>query len=799
LTIISLLTLALGIGASTTVFSVVNAILIKPLPYPNGERVVLPWRQAPKELKLGYDELPWGQSEFKRLEDETQTFQEVAAFQGNTFNLTGSGDPTLLEGLSVSAGFFAVLGIAPELGRVFTAGEDQPGHDHEVILSYSLWRDKFGQSNTILGSSIDLNGYQYSVIGIMPPGFNFPHASEMPDSFDFPRSAQIWVPLPIPTTPIPFESSELAVMALLKPGVSIAQAQSELNLFASREDREFPKAKGWFSSKVTPLRQQVTGEARRPLLLLLSAVGLVLLIACSNVASLLLAGSVRRKREFTLRAALGASRSRIIRQLLTESISLAVAGGILGMACAVVGIYLVKIWAPSNIPRLNEVSPDLPVFFFAFLLTVLTGILFGLAPAFGATNVDLVESLKEGGQKAGGSRAGNRIRNVYVVVEVAIALVLVIAASLLVRTFSHLLSVDPGFNPERVFTFELSLPVSEYPNTPQVVKLYQRVLHQIGPMPGIVAVGVAESVPMGGATENTIIKIPDHPTVGEKAQPLVDYTIASPGYFAAVGTPLIRGRDFLDTDTDNTPLVTVINNAMATKFWPGEDAIGKRIIVPSSHTPLLVVGISANIKRVSVSKESGPEMYVPYTQNPWPPMSVMQVLVRTQSAPKSMISNVTHAIHAIDPQLPVAKVTTLTEVVSESLAQSRFSMALLTLFGILALVLASIGMYGVISYSVVQRTREIGVRMAMGAQKQDIFRMILRSGAKIGGWGIGIGLMASAGLTQLMSRFLYGVKALDIATFTSVPLILFGIVLLACYMPAIRAMRSDPVVAIRHE
>lgn len=797
--VICILTLALGIGASTIVFSVVDSILLKPLPYPNAGGIVMLWRQAPQNLHLGYDELPWGPAEFRSLSRETQTFSDTGAFQGTSFNLTGSGEPMLLDGLSVTTGFFRVLGVKPDIGRIFQPNEDEPGHDREAILSYQLWRNRFSRDRTVLGTSIDLNGSSYTVIGVMPPGFAFPHASEMPESFEFPHATQIWVPLALPTTPEPYQSAELAVMGLLRPGVSLSQARAALRVFAAQEDREFPKSKGWFNSKVTALRQQLTGSAQRPLLLLLAAVGLVLLIACSNVANLLLAGSVARTREFTLRAALGASKLHLIKQLLAESIFLAGAGGVLGMGVSLLGIYLVRSLGSSNIPRLQEVGPNLTVFTFACLVTLGTGILFGLAPALSAIKVNLVESLKQGGPRSGGGRSGNALRSALVLSEVAIAVILVISAGLLVRTFAHLLSVDPGFNPDHVLTFELSLPSTSYPDNPHMVSFYDRVLQTLDQTPGIKAAGVVEAVPMEGATESTIIRIPEHPGIGGRAHPLVDYTIASPGYFRSIGTPLIRGREFLPSDNNNSQAVTIVNQSMATKFWPKEDAIGKQVIVPSAHTPLVVIGVSRDIKRVSMNGTSGPEMYVPYSQNPWPPLSVMQVVVRTQASPDSVIGAVREVIHGIDSQLPVAKVATMTNIVSESMAEARFSMLLLSAFGVLALVLASVGMYGVISYSVVQRTPEIGVRMALGAQRSSIFQMVLASAMKIAGMGILMGLIAASLLTQFMSHFLYGIAALDLLTFISVSIITFGVVVLACYLPALRATKTDPLVAIRYE
>jgi putative ABC transport system permease protein len=800
-TAVAVLTLALGIGASTAVFSLVNAILLKPLPYPRSEQLVIPWRQVPPQLNLGYDEIPWGLMDFRRMLADSKMFQNLGAFKSDSFILTGAGDPAKLDGLRASAEFFPALGVQPVLGRAFTPEEDQPGHEHEVLLSYGLWREHFGADPGILGRSLELNGAAYTVIGVMPPGFAFPRKEEMPGSFEFPREAALWVPLALPAAKLhPDDPDELAVIGRLRPGATIEQAQAEMNVFARRMETEIPRGKGWFNSRVTPLTRQVAGDTRRPLLLVLAAIGVVLLIACANVANLLLSRSLWRRKEFTLRAALGAGHGRLVRQLLTESVLLALVAGVAGLLLAEAGIYFVKAFGPSNIPRLREVSLDFRVFAFAIAGTLASGILFGLAPAFGAGRENLVETLKEGGQRAGGSLAGARIRSVLLISEVSLAFVLVVAAGLLVQTFFHLLSVDPGFNPTRVLTFELSLPGTKYADTDHIVALYRNALERLRAVPGVESAGLVRTVPMGGAPDSTGIRIPGKARGDYTAGPFAEYTIVSPGYFSAVGTPLLRGRDFLDSDTTDSGQVTVISSAMARKFWPGEDPIGKQVGPGSARYPVAtIIGIAADVKHLSVREKPGPEMYVLYNQKIWPSLLTMQFAVRTKADPASVTAGTREAIRSVDPDLPIAKVAPLTVIVKDSLTQSRFSMLLLSAFGALALILASIGIYGVISYSVGQRTREIGVRMAVGAQRRNVLGLVLGQGARLAGLGIAIGLVAAIGVTRLMASLLFGVAPRDPLTFFAVPVLLMAIALLACYIPARRAMRVDPMVALRSE
>jgi len=798
LTGIAILTLALGLGASATVFAVVDAILLKPLPYSNAERIVIPWRKAPAGLNLGYDEIPWGLQNFQSMLRHAQAFSALTAFKSDSFNLTGAGEPVFLEGLRATAGFFPALGAAPILGRAFTAGEDQPGHEREVILSYRLWQERFSGDRAVLGRAIDLNGAPYIVIGVMPPGFAFPRGEEMPGSFAFPRETQLWVPLALPAAARPDEPDELAVMGRLAPGVTVAQVQQQMNVLSTRLEEAFPGFKGWFNSRVTTLPRQVAGDTRSPLLLLLGAAGVVLLIACFNVANLLLTRSLGRRTEFTLRAALGAGKGRLIRQLLTESAVLALAAGASGVLVAEAGVYFVKLLGPPGIPRLREVSLDPGVLAFVSGMALLSGLLFGLAPAIGAARENLAESLKEGGPRSAGTALGGRIRNVLVVSQIALALVLVIASGLLVRTFYRLLTVDPGFNPTRVLTFQLSLPAPQYQAVDRIVSLYQRGLQRLQSLPGVQAAGIVQTVPLDGATDGTMIRIPGRAAAGAKERPFANYTIASPGYFSAVGTPLLRGRVFVDTDTARSLPVAIINNAMAKKFWPNEDPVGKTVGLGDPQFPAMtIVGIVADVKRLSLRENPGPEMYVPYTQKPYPSMLTMHVVLRVRTDPVSLAGSVRDAIRSLDAGLPVAKLTTLTRVFEDSMAAPRFAMLLLGSFGTLALLLAAIGLYGVISYSVAGRTREIGIRMALGAERGAVLGMVLGQGARLAGLGLVIGLISAWGVTRLMASVLYGVEATDAATFSAVSVLLSAVALLACYLPALRATRVDPMSALR--
>jgi predicted permease len=757
----------------------------------------MPWWAWPV-TDLGED-FPWGQRDFVAFLRQQSAFQSVGAFKPDSFNLTGFGDPIRLDGIKASAGFFPALGVPPLMGRTFTAQEEEPGHELEVVLSFSLWRDRFGSDSGVLGRSINLNGLPYTVIGVMPPGFVFPRGEEMPVVLGFPRQAQLWIPNPTPLNPA--GPQDLAVVGRLKDGVSFEQAFAEMKVFGKDREREYPQAAGYFTPRLATLGHQVVGDSRRPLLLLLGAVGVVLLIACSNVANLLLARALLRGKEFTLRGALGAGRGRLIRQLLVENLLLAIIGGSLGTLFAWAGVFFAKTFGPSNLPRLHEVTLDFRVFAFTLIVGCLTGILFGLPPAFATTRQSSIESLKERGQSVTSSP---RLRGALLVSQVALALVLVVAAGLLVRTFYSLLRSDAGFNASRVFTFQLTLPAGKYPDTDAMARVYHSVLLRLQSTAGVQQVGFSSAVPLGGAPDNTGIRIPDRPVTSSKeTPPTANYLFASPGYFAAVGTPLLRGREFTESDVLDSQRVAIITSAMAQRYWPGKDPLGKQVGVGLTRFPLrTIVGIVADTKHTSLSEKSIPEMYVPYTQNEihvWPNMQTMQVALRTQKDPTSIVADVRRALSAVDPDLPLAKPETLASLVDDAVVQPRFSMLLLTSFGLVALLLASIGMYGVISYSVARRTREIGIRMALGAAPHEVFRMVIGQGARLVGIGLAIGLIASIGVARLMTAFLFGVRATDPLTYVTVCFLLVAVVLLACYIPARRATRVDPTVALREE
>ena len=798
--LIAVLTLALGIGSSTAVFSLVNSIVLKPLPYAHPQQIVLPWRMVPPGISIGFDEFPWGRVEFLFFQSHAKTFQALGAFKSDSFNLTGRGDPVRLDGIRASSGFFPALGVEPVLGRTFTPEEDQPGQEGEVLLSYPLWRDRFGGDASIVGQTLELNGSAYRVIGVMPSGFSFPRAEEMPGILSLARRPQIWVPLALVHGPlIPAEPSELALIGRLNPGVTPRDAQTEMTLLGKQLELQYPRSKGWFNTRLTLLSRQVSSGTRRPLLLILGAVCVVLLIACSNVANLLLTRALGRRREMVVRAALGAGSARLVRQLLTESLALAVAGAALGIAVAAAGIALAKTFGPPDVPRLAETTLDSHVLLFTIGIAILTGILFGLPPVFATERRNLIDALKEGGQRAGASPAGARIRKTLLVAQVALAMVLVVAAGLLSRTFVHMLNADPGFNPDRVLTYELTLP-SKYKDVTQIVQFYTQLRKKLEILPGVQSAGIVETVPMGGATESTAIRIPDHPVAQQQNKPIVNYTIVSPGYFDAVGTPLLRGRDFQETDTADSTPVTVINLAMANRFWPGQNPLGKMVGPASPKYPVAaVIGIVPNVKHMSLREQSDPEMYVLYTQKVWPSLLTMDVVLRTKTEPAAILSAVREATRSLDSDVPIANVATLRSIVHESMAKPRFSMLLLGSFAALALILASVGMYGVISCGVMQRTREIGVRIALGARRESILAMVIGEGARLVGLGMGIGLIASLAVTRLMAGFLYGVQPNDPPTLIAVFLLLIAVALAACYIPARRAAATDPIVALRYE
>lgn len=799
-TLIAVLTIALGIGASTAVFSVIDATLLRPLPYREANRIVMLWRKAPPSVNIGYSEVPWNRADFLDFARDTRSLQAVGAFKADSFNLTGSGEPRQLTGLRATAGFFRALGVDPAIGRTYTDDEDRPGRPPVVILSDALWRTQFAADPAVVGRSIDLNGVAHEVIGVMPASFAFPRAEEMPGSFDFPRQIEVWVPAALLRGPaIPAETSDYAVVGRMNASATLADVQRDLDAHERAMNALFPSGKGWFHTVPVPLAEQVAASTKRPLLFLFAAVLLVLLIACSNVANLLLARSMAREREFTMRAALGASRRRLVRQVLTESLVLSLLGAAAGLALAQTAIGFAIVYGPQGIPRLHDTTIDARVFVFALAASCVTAILFGLAPAMSAAGHDINDALKRTAGRAIGA-AGSRTKRLLLASEVALAVVLVVATGLMTRTFYRMLQVDPGFQPEHVLTFQLSLPALKYPDAAAQARFYTDVRHRLQTIPGVEAAGIVETIPMDGATEASGLRFPGRPAVDGRHRGFSNYTVASPGYLRAAGTTLVRGRDFLDSDDANSPPVTIINTTMAKKYWPNDDPIGKQVGPLSTKYPAAtVIGIAADVKHLSLREDAQPEMYVLYTQKVYPSLLVMNAIIRARIEPESLASACRAAVQSVDPDLPIASVETLTTIVRESLTPQRFAMQLLAAFGMLALVLASVGVYGLVSYSVGQRTREIGVRLALGANRAEIFRLILGEGAWSALPGVAAGFALAIAAARLLARFLYGVHPFDPLTFTVVPALLIAVVFVASAIPARRATRLDPLAALRTE
>jgi predicted permease len=798
--ITAILTLALGIGASTAVFSLVNTILLKPLPYPNADKAVVLWHTGAIGSFYGNGSFPWGTPELRLLRDSVTSFQQLGAFKQDSFNLTGSGNPELLDGVRASADFFPSLGMPPLLGRSFSPLDDQPGHEYVVVLSHSFWSSHFNSDRGIVGKSINLNGYPYTVIGVMPSSFLFPNQQAMPPTLDVPKETALWVPLAGSISPA--GSEDMGIVADVKPGVNAVQMQQELRHFDAAFIKQFPRSTGW-STVAVPLMQQAGANAKRPLLLLLASVLVVLLIASSNVAGLTLNRSLARRKEFTLRAALGAGRGRLIRQLITESLLLSLAGAFVGIFLGQAALFLLKLYGPATVPYLREARLDLPVILFAFGITLLTGLLFGLAPAFGATRMNMVEALKERGQRSSGGSSAPLVRNTLLIGQIGMAMVLVVTAGLLVRTFYQMLRADTGFDATRVMSFKLPLSSFKYSDPDRMAQLYEQVSLRLQTLAGVESVGFSSVAPMSGTPDGTVIRIPEHPTAMGSVRPFAYYSFVSPGYFSSIGTPVRSGRDIADTDTSMSMPAAIINATLAREYFPGEDPIGRQIGVGNTRMALrTIVGVVGDIKHTSLRESANAEMFVPYTQNDlkvWPSMQSMQYAVKTKADPVSAMQEIRQTVHDVDPDIPITDLATLTTVVDSSLTADRFSMLLLSAFGILALLLASIGMYGVISWSVMQRTAEIGIRIALGAQRRRILIMILSQGGRLACAGIGIGLIAAFATTRLISRFLYGVQPTDPATFAAVSLLLVAVALLACYLPARRAMQIDPMRAIRLE
>jgi putative ABC transport system permease protein len=791
-----LIVLALGIGGVTAIFSIVNTVLLRPLPYKDSERLVMLWENNPK-LQMGFDQIPVSPANLQDWRDQSQVFESVGAFWVSPYAITGGDNPLRVEGARMTASVFPMLGVAPLMGRTFLPEEEQVGNDQVVVLSYGLWQRRFGSDNAILGKTVMLNGQTHTVIGVMPADFQFPRRSEMPAAFKFfPPQSELWTPMSsTPAQAANRSARSLAAIARLKPTASIEQAQTEMRTIAQRLEQEYPKTNAGFGVSVISAHEQAVGEVRSAFLILLGVVAFVLLIACANVANLLLARAASRGKEIAIRTALGASRSRLIRQLLTESVMLGVIGGALGLLVAIIGLKLLLAFSPANIPRAQEIGIDGVVLGFTFLISVVTGLVFGLVPALRASKLGLHDTLKEGGRSS--ASGGRRTRNVLVVSEIALALILLIGAGLLVKSFLRLQQINPGFNLNNILTMEIDRRSLKEATPQQSAAFYQQVIERTKGLPGVTSVAVSTNIPLGGATAGSGFLIENRPPPPAGQEPLADLTTISPDFFQTMGIKLIDGHFFTEHDGAEAPKVAIISKIMADRFWPNESPIGKHIhLGAETGVSREIVGVVANVGHSSLTGKPRPEIYLPYLQGS---ASFMYLVAHTTPEPTSLVASVRSQVWAVDKDQPVSNIKTMEQIFSESVAQPSLYALLLSLFAGVALILAGVGIYGVMAYSVTQRTNEIGIRLALGARPGNILKLIIGQGMFVAVIGLVIGLVVAFIVTRLMTSLLYGVSASDPLTFGIVTLILASVAFLACYIPARRAAGVDPMVALRQE
>ena len=786
-TLVAVIALALGIGANTAIFSVVNTVLLRPLPYKDPDRLVMVWEDSTKH---GYPRDTPTAANFIDWRDQNHVFEGMAALIDASFNLTGTGDPERLEGSRVSAALFPLLGVDPQIGRVFTAAEDQPGSPPVVLLSYGLWQRRFGGDPSIVGKILTLNGESYTAVGVMPARFHFPTIDD-----------QVWVPIAF----APEEAGDrtthyLRVLARLKPGVMLSQAQAEMTTIATHLQQQYPQSNTDVGAAVTPLQEQLVGDIRPALLILLGAVALVLLIACANVANLLLARAAVRQKEIAVRVALGARRWRLVRQFLTESILLSTLGGIVGLAIAYGGLFLLKAFIPENISQAREISIDFRVLGFTLLVSVATGVIFGLAPAIQAARFNQIETLKEGGRDAATGSGGKRLRSVLVTAEVAISLVLLIGAGLLINSFLRLRNVDPGFRVDNLLTMKIALSERKYEEAARRSAFYTQLVQRVEALAGVRSAAVTTNLPLYSSGNAIVIGIEGRPAPAPGQEPIIVTRVITPEYFETMGIPLLKGRQLTEQDTSTSPKVVVISETMAHRYWPNEDAIGKRIATGEIRTPadwFQVVGVVKDIHEYKLSIDPKPQMYLSHKQANF--FAPEDLVVRTDVDPGSLAATVRNAVWEIDKDQPVSNIKTMEEILADSIARQRFSMLLLAIFAAVALLLAAVGIYGVMSYSVAQRTHEIVIRMALGAQTNAVLKLAVGYGMKLVIVGIVIGLIAAFALTRVMSTLLFGVTATDPTTFILISLLLIAVAALASYIPARRATRVNPISALRYE
>ena len=793
LTVIATLALALGIGANTAVFSVVNAVLVRPLSYPDPERLVWFW-----EVQPNLPRAPFSAGDFLDFRAQSQSFEQLAAMHRVNFTMTGRGVAERLPGMVVTPNFFTALGVRPIVGRAFLPDEGAFGAERVALLAYGFWQSRFGGASDVTRQSIVLDGLPVSIVGVLPA--NLQYANQ--------RDVQIWVN-PVNTVPEVFSASPdwerklstnhethyLNLIARLKLGVTVQQAEADVNGIFATLHQKYPATTG-HSARIAPLRELSTGPVRQTLLILLAVVGLVLLIACANIASLLSARAVGRMREIAIRSALGAGWLRIVRQLLTESVLLALCGGALGLAMAWGLVQLLLAASPQELPRVQEVSVDLRVLAFTFGVSLLTGLLFGIGPALAATAQGVSAALKEGGRSTTSGQWQNRLRSLLVIGEVALSLVLLVGAGLLVRSFARMLEVKPGFNGDGVVTMWMNFTSERYAAQGKSTQLLDQLLARVAALPGVEGVAVSNDLPLEGDDTTTGVSTADgHAPFERGHQPLIGVHAVNAGYFHTMGIPLLHGRELSASDATDSPPVVVINQKLADTLWPGQDPIGKHFNVMTDKQSE-VVGVVGNVLHNGVAEPVTAESYVPFAQNPW---AYACLAIRANGDPTAVYSAVRSLLSAIDAQLPLHDMRPMSRVVAETMSSQRLTLWLVGGFAALALVLAFMGIYGVMSYSVTERLHEIGVRVAVGAQARDVLRLVMGHGMKVAATGLVAGVLGALAATRAMTALLFEVRPSDPLTYGVIAALLAMVALAACYLPARRATAIDPLIALRHE
>ena len=789
--LVTILALALGIGANSAIFSVVNGVLLRPLPFKTAERLVFlsEWSQQVPNMSVSYPN-------FQDWRAQGSVFEQLAAFRGGSYILTGAGEPERLDAREVSASFFPALGVTAAVGRVFTDDEDKPGASRTIVISHGLWQRRFGGNPAIVGQQLTLNNESYTVVGILP------------QTFEWQAPVDVLVPIGLQADKMQERGNHpgIYLVGLLKPGVTVEQARAEMTTITARLAQQYRENEG-SGFTLTKLQDRATEDIRAALLVVLAAVGFVLLIACANVANLLLARATARAKEIAIRTALGAGRWRIIRQLLTESVLLSVSGGALGLLFAAWGVKGLLAAIPDDVPRLliMNIGLDTRVLVFTLIVSVVTGLLFGLAPAIQVSKANLNEALKEGGRSGAGGAHRNYVRSLLVVAEVALSLLLLVGAGLLMKSFMNLRAADVGFNPEHVLTMRIVLPDARYKENAQVEQFYRALLQRVETLPGVQAAGLTRGLPMNGGIESGITVEGQEVANTRDTVVAVNLTV-TPGYFRAMEIPLVAGRSFTEQDKTGAPPVAVIDEQMAARFFPKGDAVGKRIKLGGAQSPfpwMQIVGVVKHVKHYGPDEEGRVEIYRPYFQLPAVPDAQlsrgMSLAVRTTGEPTALTAAIRNAVREVDKDQPVSQVQTMAQVVAGSVASQKFATWLLGIFAATALLLAALGLYGVMAYTVTQRTHEIGIRMALGAAQRDVLRLIVSQGMRLTLVGVALGLVGAFLVMRAMTSLLYGVSAKDPLTYGGVALLLALVALVACLIPARRATKVDPMIALRYE